>query len=194
VSKSLPIADIALRPRMGLGAKFLPVRDVLECVPSRAIEIAAENGIRIRVLEPGERYRDASSVLQRLSVDVEAWPVPPAGLFVVEERTLHLRSTSPMTVAHEFGHALDCALGGGVYRSGYDSDIRTAFRDALNFVTPYAAVSVDEYFAECFRSFIEVGDVDCPWPTVTRERLALFSPHMLTWFEREIGQVEVAVA
>jgi hypothetical protein len=47
----------------------------------------------------------------------------------------------------KFGHALDCALGGGVYRSGYDSDIRKAFAAAKDFVTVYAAVGRDEYFA-----------------------------------------------
>jgi len=43
-------------------------------------------------------------VLRRLASGVDDWPVPPAGLFVVEERTIYLRSTSPMTVAHEFAH------------------------------------------------------------------------------------------
>ena len=77
-----------------------------------------------RLLRPGEPYRAASAALARLGIDVDAWPAPPAGLFVVEERTLYLRSRGAMTVAHEFGHALDCALGGGVYRSGVDPRVR----------------------------------------------------------------------
>ncbi len=77
-----------------------------------------------------------------------------------------------MTVAHEFGHALDCALGGGVYRSGYDSRIRRAFARAREFVTPYAATGLDEYFAESLRAYVEVNDPHSPWPKATRARLA----------------------
>ena len=83
--------------------------------------------IRVRLLRGTQKYRDASPALARLGIDVDAWPAPPAGLFVVEERGLYLRSRSPMTVAHEFGHALDCALGGGVYRSGIDPRVRAQF-------------------------------------------------------------------
>jgi len=50
------------------------------------------------------RYCDVSPALQRLGVDVDAWPVPQAGLFVVEERTVFLRSRSPMTIGHEVAH------------------------------------------------------------------------------------------
>ena len=39
-----------------------------------------------------------------------------------------------MTVVHEFGHAFDCALGGGVYRSGYDQRVRAAFSTAREYV------------------------------------------------------------
>jgi len=194
MSKSFPIAYAALHPRTDLEPKLLPVRDILERMPYRAIEIVGSNSIRLHVLDAGERYYDACGALRRLNVAVDAWPVPPAGLFVVEDRTLYLRSTSPMTVAHEFGHALDCAFGGGVYRSGYDSDIRKAFAAAKDFVTPYAAAGLDEYFAECFRAYIEVNEAGCRWPTVTREKLVLHSPQMLDWFEREIGEVRSAVA
>jgi hypothetical protein len=112
-----------------------------------ALRYAAERGTRIIPLSPGRRYRDASAALRRLGVDVDTWPIPPAGLFVVEERTAYLRSSSPMTIAHEFGHALDCALGGGVYRSGYDARVRSAFQSARTFVTPYASTGLDEYIA-----------------------------------------------
>src|ERR1700681_4434536 len=103
-----------------------------------ALRYAATKGIRIVPLTPRRRYSEASTALRRLGVDVDAWPVPPAGLFVVEERTVYLRSTSPMTVAHEFGHALDCALGGGIYRSGVDPVLRRLFSEARAFITPYA--------------------------------------------------------
>ncbi|MBV9645951.1 MAG: hypothetical protein JO043_00635, partial [Candidatus Eremiobacteraeota bacterium] len=137
-----------------------------------ALRYALNSGIRVRLLRAGERYRDASAALKRIGVDVDAWPVPPAGLFVVEERAVLLRCATPMTVAHEFGHALDCALGGGLYRSGYDTEIRGAFSRARRFVTPYAATGLDEYFAESLRAFVEVNDDDSPWPNATKESLA----------------------
>lgn len=147
------------------------IADTLARFGEGALRYAARCGIRIVPLRAGERYADASAALQRLGVDVDAWPVPPAGLFVVEEKTVFLRTASPMTVAHEFGHALDCALGGGVYRSGYDSQIRAAFASAREYVTPYAATGLDEYFAESLRAYVGVNDPHSPWPRATRARL-----------------------
>ena len=143
-----------------------------------AVAFATRSGIRIMPLRIAERYRDASRSLRRLGVDVDAWPVPPAGLFVVEERTVYLRTPTPMTIAHEFSHAIDCALGGGVYRSGYDPQIRAAFADARSFVTPYAATGLDEYFAESMRAYVEVNDKTSPWPAATRARLEAIDPAM----------------
>jgi len=143
-----------------------------------ALKFAALNGVTIRVLDRGERYANASAALARLGIDVDAWPTPPAGLFVVEERSVILRSCSPMTVAHEFSHALDCALGDGVYISGIDSHIRAAFAGARTFVTPYAAAGLDEYFAEACRAYVEANDVASAWPAVSRERLAAIDPAM----------------
>ncbi len=65
-----------------------------------ALRFAAAQGVRVAPLRNGEPYRDASPALARLRIDVDAWPAPPAGLFVVEERTVYVRSKSPMTVAH----------------------------------------------------------------------------------------------
>jgi hypothetical protein len=143
-----------------------------------ALAFARAGGVRIVPLKAAQRYLDASGSLRRLGVDVDAWPVPPAGLFVVEERTVYLRSPSPMTVAHEFAHGLDCALGSGVYRSGYDLAIRRAFAGARAFVTPYAATGLDEYFAESVRAYVEVNDPHSPWPKATRERLHAVDPAM----------------
>ena len=81
-----------------------------------------------------------------------------------------------MTVAHEFGHALDCALGGGVYRSGIAPAVREAFARATRFVTPYAATGLDEYFAEGLRAYVEINDAGSPWPRATRARLAAIDP------------------
>src|SRR5579862_9839702 len=123
---------------------------------SGALRYARGGRIRIVLLRDGELYANASIALARLGIDVDAWPAPPAGLFVVEERSLYLRSRSPMTVAHEFGHALDCALGGGVYRSGVDPRVRSLYANASAFVTPYAASGIDEYFAESLRAYVGV--------------------------------------
>lgn len=156
-----------------------------------ALLYAARSRIRVLLLRGGELYREASQALTRLGIDVDAWPAPPAGLFVVEERALYLRSRSPMTVAHEFGHALDCALGGGVYRSGIDPQVRALFTNAVSFITPYAATGVDEYFAESLRAYVEANDPASPWPRATRARLRHGDPGMHEFidrlFEREFG-------
>ena len=143
-----------------------------------ALRLAAIAGTQLVLLRRGEAFRERSRTLRRLAATVDDWPAPPAGLFVVEERTVYLRSTSPMTVAHEFAHALDCALGGGVYLSGIDPRIRRAFRGARGFITPYAASGLDEYFAECLRAWVEANDPRSPWPRATRDRLRELDPAM----------------
>jgi hypothetical protein len=154
------------------------ISSVLARFGDGALRFAALHAIKIVPLAAKRRYAEASPALRRLGVDVDAWPIPPAGLFVVEERTVFLRSSSPMTVAHEFGHALDCALGAGVYRSGYDAAVRAAFAAAREYVTPYAATGLDEYFAESLRAYVEVNDEQSPWPAATRARLARVDPPM----------------
>jgi hypothetical protein len=148
-----------------------------------ALAYAHAARVRVILLRVGEVYRAASPALARLGIDVDAWPAPPAGLFVVEERALYLRSRSPMTVAHEFGHALDCALGGGVYRSGIDPRVRAHFANARTFVTPYAATGIDEYFAESLRAYVGVNDPSSPWPRATRERLRRIDPSMFEYVQ-----------
>lgn len=143
-----------------------------------ALQFAARNNVRINALRDGQRYDEASPALKRLGVDVDAWPAPPAGLFVVEERTVYLRSLSAMTIAHEFGHALDMALGGGVYRSSTDAEIRALFAAARAYVTPYAATGTDEYFAENVRAWVECNDPASFWPRATRARLRRLDPAM----------------
>jgi hypothetical protein len=83
-----------------------------------------------------------------------------------------------MTICHEAGHALDCALGGGVYRSSIEPKIRRAFAAATAFVTPYAASACDEYFAESVRAWVGANDPHSLWPAVSRERLAQMDPTM----------------
>jgi hypothetical protein len=149
---------------------------VLDRFGAGALRVAAAIETRLIHLARSETYRARSRTLRRLAAGVDDWPVPPAGLFVVEERTVYLRSTSPMTVAHEFAHALDCALGGGVYLSGVDPRIRQAFAHARTFVTPYAASGLDEYFAEAMRAWVEANDPRSPWPRATRARLRALDP------------------
>lgn len=149
-----------------------------------ALRFAARSGTRIVTLAAKTRFDAASPALRRLGVDVDAWPAPPAGLFVVEERTVYLRSRSPMTVAHEFGHALDCALGGGIYRSGICPRLREIYAAATRFVTPYAATSIDEYFAEALRAYVEVNDPASHWPRATKERLHRIDAALYDYVER----------
>jgi hypothetical protein len=186
VSPSLPTSFFA---RKTGAATTRAISSTLARFGSGAVDFALARGIRIAPLAPRQRYCDASRALRRLGIDVDAWPLPPAGLFVVEERTIYIREATPMTVAHEFGHALDCALGDGVYRSGYDPDVRAAFAGAREFVTPYAATGLDEYVAEALRAYVEINDPNSPWPKATKARLASVDPAMLRWvegiFERE---------
>jgi hypothetical protein len=159
------------------------VTDTLVRFGAGALSYAIAGRIRIALLRPRELYREASSALARLGIDVDTWPAPPAGLFVVEERALYLRSRGAMTVAHEFGHALDCALGGGVYRSGVDPRVRTLFAKAKAFVTPYAATGLDEYFAEALRAYVEANDPASPWPRATKARLLRIDPELFDYVE-----------
>lgn len=155
----------------------------LERFGSPAIAFALRAGIRVVPLRRTQRYAEASPALQRLNVAVDDWPAPPAGLFVVEERSVYLRSRSPMTVAHEFGHALDCALGGGFYLSGVDPRVRELFSAARQFVTPYSATGIDEYFAEALRAYVECNDPSSFWPRATKTRLRRSDPGLYEYIE-----------
>ena len=169
ISALIPAGDAATRTTIATTlAKF----------GDGALRFAAERGVQIRPLHVHERYDEASPALKRLGVDVDGWAAVPAGLFVLEDRCVYLRSRSAMTVAHEFGHALDCALGGGVYRSSTDAAIREAYRAAVRYVTPYAATAIDEYTAEAFRSWVECNDEASFWPAVSRARLRRCDPAM----------------
>jgi len=174
------MSTYALRERLfsrALTAKDRATIDaVLDHFPEHLMEKLIASGTTIVPLAMNERYVEASAMLRRLGLDVDAWPAPPAGLFVVEERALYLRRMTRMTVAHELGHALDCALGDGVYLSGIDPQIRRAFSAARRFVTAYASTASDEYFAEGIRAFCGLNDETSPWPPANRERLKRIDP------------------
>lgn len=163
--------------------KVAAIAKTLQRFGDPALQFALRAGIRVVPLRRPQRYADASPALRRLNVSVDDWPAPPAGLFVVEERAVYLRSRSAMTVAHEFGHALDCALGGGVYFSSVDPRLRELFSNARNFVTPYAATGSDEYFAEALRAYVECNDPASVWPRATKLRLRTTDPGLYNYVE-----------
>jgi hypothetical protein len=167
------------------------VKAILEQYYSAAaLRCMEANGTTIVVLQPSQTYSEVSPALRRIAPGIDRWPIPPAGLFVTEERAIYLRSKSPMTVCHEAGHALDSALGGGVYLSGIDPKIRRAFAAATAFVTPYAASACDEYFAESIRAWIGANDPHSLWPRVSKERLATVDPRMFHIVSQLFTQVE----
>ena len=175
---------MCLRPQIEAGPEATArIEAVLGSFGRGALRAAAAGDTRIVHLRDGEGFVSRSRVLRRLGARVDDWPLPPSGLFVVEERTIYLRSLSPMTVAHEFAHALDCALGGGVYFSGIDARVRQAFAGAPRFVTPYAACGLDEYFAECTRAWVGANDPHSAWPRATRSRLRSIDPAMCAILE-----------
>jgi hypothetical protein len=141
-------------------------------------DVLANAGCKYIVLDPGQTFAEASPVLRRISAGVDAWPIPPAGLAIVEERTVILRSMSPMTWFHETMHLIDMTLGGGVYLSGIDPCIRRAFASATAFVTPYSASACDEFMAESCRAYwgLHSNDAHSIWPRATRERLESLDP------------------
>lgn len=177
-------ADASLLLDGAAGTAFPSIVRTLNRFGAQAIIFAHRFGTRVVPLDTHQRYDEASPALKRLGVDVDAWPAPPAGLFVVEERTVYLRSRSAMTVAHEFGHALDCALGEGVYRSSTDPQLRRLFAAATGYITPYAATGTDEYFAECLRAYVEINDPASFWPRATRARLRRIDPGMYEYVSR----------
>ena len=149
-----------------------------------ALNKTYEHGIRITILRPYETYSSRSTTLRRLAIDVDTWQTPPAGLFVVEERTMLIRRASAMTIAHEFGHAIDCTLGGGIYRSATDPLLIRAFAHATRWITPYAATRIDEYFAEGLRAYVGANDSSSPWPRATRERLARYDAALYRYVDK----------
>lgn len=159
------------------------IADVLDKYPEHLIKTMVDAGTKIRPLRSRERFHAASAEMRRRGVNVDVWPVPPAGLFVVNERTLYLRSVTPMTICHELGHALDAALGGGIYHSSSNRAIRAAFREARRYVTPYAVAGIDEYWAEGQRAFLGVNDPGSPWGIATPQLLREYDPNLYAIIE-----------
>ena len=91
-----------------------------------------------------------------------------------------------MTAAHEFAHALDAIIARKKrsYFSYESEELRYYFATATGYVNEYAASSLDEYFAESVRAYVEVNDERCAWLPLTRQDLYLRDPRMFALIER----------
>lgn len=152
-------------------------RQIIDRYPPHLRSLVDEMAIRVVFIGPFQKYRDYSERLRRLRVD--RWQRPPLGVFVAAERALYVLYPAPAVVAHEYAHAIDCALGGGGYFSVAHAGVRRAFRAARKrkaFITPYALVGVDEYFAEGMRAMVGVYEDEHFWPPVSPELLREVDP------------------
>lgn len=149
----------------------------------RALSIAQRSGLRIIVVPKEKPFTKCSPMVASLVPDIDRWHAPPAGLFVLEERLILLRSGAlRMSAAHEFAHALDAALATKPrsYFSFENPEVRACFAHANAFVNEYAASGLDEYFAESMRAYVEVNDDRSSWLPLTRKDLATKDPRMFT--------------
>lgn len=191
---SLLVANALIDNRQKVAESVLSgIANIMTLYPPYVLQYLANAGVRVVPLKRGDRYDEASRALKRLGVDVDMWPAPPAGLFVVEERTVYVRSYSTMTICHELGHACDLALGGGIYRSTTDARVRNLFADAKAYITPYAATGVDEYVAESIRAVLEANDPQSFWPRATRARLKRIDSEMYAYVNEVFEEMRAAI-
>lgn len=152
-----------------------------------ALMAAANGGVSIALVPEGQPFSGFSSSVARCAPAIDEWASPPSGLFVVDERKVLLRPRSlRMTAAHEFAHALDALLARKKrsYFSYESEELRYYFATATGYVNEYAATSLDEYFAESVRAYVEVNDERCAWLPLTRQDLFLRDPRMFALIER----------
>lgn len=157
-----------------------------------ALRAARDGGVRIRILPASRKFAQCSPDVAAIVPDIDDWSAPPAGLFVLSERLLLLRSRAlRMTAAHEFGHALDAIAASrrASYYSYEDGDVRAAFASCPGFVNEYAATGLDEYFAEALRAYTEVNDERSSWPPLTREDLFARDPRLFGIVESFLHRV-----
>jgi hypothetical protein len=161
--------------------------DALACYGDSALCEAVDAGVSIAMVPEGQAFASFSSSVARCAPAIDQWPSPPSGLFVVEEKRILLRERSlRMTGAHEFAHAIDALLAHKKrsYFSYESEELRYYFATATGFVNEYAATSLDEYFAESMRAYVEVNDERCAWLPLTRQDLYLRDPRMFALIER----------
>ncbi|MDQ6780857.1 MAG: hypothetical protein M3Z37_06865 [Candidatus Eremiobacteraeota bacterium] len=157
-----------------------------------ALRAARDGGVRIRVLPASRKFAQCSPDVAAIVPDIDDWSAPPAGLFVLSERLLLLRSRAlRMTAAHEFGHALDAIMASrrASYFSYESAEVRAAFAGSAGFVNEYAATGLDEYFAEALRAYTEVNDERSCWPPLTRYDLFVRDPRLFALVESFLRRV-----
>ena len=167
-------------PPSDLVAALAPYGDV-------ALGAAVRGHVSIALVPEGRPFASFSSSVARCAPSIDEWASPPSGLFVVDERRLLLRARSlRMTAAHEFAHALDALLARKKrsYFSYESEELRYYFATSTGYVNEYAASSLDEYFAESMRAYVEVNDERCAWLPLTRQDLFLRDPRMFALIER----------
>ena len=153
----------------------------------RVLSAAMRRGFTIAIVPEGQPFASFSSSVARCAPGIDKWAAPPSGLFVVDEKRILLRPHAMrMTAAHEFAHALDALLARKPrsYFSYESEELRYYFATATGFVNEYAASSLDEYFAESMRAYVEVNDERCAWLPLTRQDLYLRDPRMFALIER----------
>ena len=157
-----------------------------------ALRCARDGRVRIALVPQGRKLSHFSDALAAMVPDIDSWPAPPAGLFVLSERRLLLRSRAlRMTAAHEFAHALDSVLAGrpASYFSYESAAVRARFASAPGFVNEYAASGLDEYFAESLRAYVEVNDERSSWLPLTRYDLFTRDPGMFALIESTFARL-----
>lgn len=88
--------------------------------------------------------------------DTENWGFNPAGLFVETEKTILLDSKYvDWSFNHEYGHFIDKINNYAAYKFAFD-DIYNLEKEKYNFLNyDYARSSAVEYFASCYKIYIE---------------------------------------
>lgn len=162
---------------------------ILESVLPRAFHLFLASGkIAYRILASGERYYDASPSLQKLHIDPDAHPVTPAGAFVVDDRTIYLRSVNRYTLIHETMHAIDFVFGDNRYWSYSNKEIDERYMYAFNkdrFVSPYARAGLDEFFAESGFAYFDSPE--------SKKRLSRLDKKLFACLENVFSSIEARV-
>lgn len=164
-----------------------PLSAALAPFGERALRLAVSAGVRITIVPSGKAFTQCSPAIAALVPDIDRWHAPPAGLFILEERLILLRSGAfQMAAAHEFAHALDAVLASRPrsYLSFEHPDIRECYASANGFVNEYAASGLDEYFAESVRAYVEVNDDRSSWLPLTRKDLQTRDARMFSIVDR----------
>lgn len=101
---------------------------------------------------------------------------------------IHEKDLDEATVFHEYGHALDWALG---FRAGQNRPISSSLEEIIRAFKKgcaldwYAAINPQEYFATAFAAYInDLGDRLGTFAAHTRAELKEKDPMMLKFFEK----------